>query len=141
MKTFTFNAWVVAGFTPISRGSALDYYINRPQGMKGYIINLTRARRCQNGEDRSALAKTNFCCSRPALRIITDVITQRALGSSVDLLYPRPYWIDWLKWDKMPHGIGKTPSTIAEQSQLLRDLFAEVIRHHSAQAPSLKRWP
>jgi AraC family transcriptional regulator of arabinose operon len=41
MKTFTFNAWVVAGFTPISRGSKLDYYINRPQGMKGYIINLT----------------------------------------------------------------------------------------------------
>ena len=41
MKTFTFNAWVVAGFTPITRGSKLDYYINRPQGMKGYIINLT----------------------------------------------------------------------------------------------------
>ena len=41
MKTFTFNAWVVAGFTPITRGSTLDYYINRPQGMKGYIINLT----------------------------------------------------------------------------------------------------
>ena len=38
MKTFTFNAWVVAGFTPITRGSTLDYYINRPQGMKGYII-------------------------------------------------------------------------------------------------------
>lgn len=34
MKTFTFNAWVVAGFTPITRGSKLDYYINRPQGMK-----------------------------------------------------------------------------------------------------------
>lgn len=32
MKTFTFNAWVVAGFTPITRGSKLDYYINRPQG-------------------------------------------------------------------------------------------------------------
>ncbi|VEB04642.1 Arabinose operon regulatory protein [Klebsiella pneumoniae] len=32
MKTFTFNAWVVAGFTPITRGSTLDYYINRPAG-------------------------------------------------------------------------------------------------------------
>ena len=40
MKTFTFNAWVVAGFTPITRGSTLDYYINRPQGMKGYILSL-----------------------------------------------------------------------------------------------------
>jgi hypothetical protein len=41
----------------------------------------------------------------------------------------------------MPHGIGKTTVNDAEQSQLLRDLFAEVIRHNSAQAPSLKRWP
>ena len=66
MKTFTFNAWVVAGFTPITRGSTLDYYINRPQGMKGYIINLTLRGQARQGR------------------------TQRVLGPSVDLLYPPP---------------------------------------------------
>ena len=69
MKTFTFNAWVVAGFTPITRGSKLDYYINRPQGMKGYIINLTL-----RGQATApfCVVKTICCSSRPAFRTITD---------------------------------------------------------------------
>ncbi len=53
----------------------------------------------------------------------------------MDLLYPRPYWIDWLKWDQTSHGIGKTTVNDPEQLQNLRDLFYEVIRHHSASAP------
>lgn len=60
MKTFTFNARVVAGFTPITRGSTLDYYINRPQGMKGYIINLTlRGRARAKAGDGFLLCREN----------------------------------------------------------------------------------
>ena len=53
MKTFTFNAWVVAGFTPITRGSKLDYYINRETAP-------------------FCVAKTICCSSRPAFPTITD---------------------------------------------------------------------
>ena len=53
----------------------------------------------------------------------------------MDLLYPRPYWIDWLKWDQTTHGIGKTTINDPDQLQQLRDLFYEVIRHHSASVP------
>ncbi|MBZ4364592.1 hypothetical protein LAM67_26090, partial [Mycobacterium tuberculosis] len=48
---------------------------------------------------------------------------------------PRPYWIDWLKWDQTTHGIGKTTINDPDQLQQLRDLFYEVIRHHSASVP------
>ncbi|MGS4681635.1 arabinose operon transcriptional regulator AraC [Enterobacter soli] len=138
MKTFTFNAWVVSGFTPISRGSALDYYINRPQGMKGYIINLTL-----RGQGLARTAEGSLSFGENELLLFPPGVAHHygrdEHSEHWDHLWiyfiPRPYWLDWLKWDKMPHGIGKTTVNDAEQSQLLRDLFAEVIRHNSAQAP------
>lgn len=74
MKTFTFNAWVVAGFTPITRGSKLDYYINRPQGMKGYIINLTlRGQARAKAGDGSLLFRENdLLLFPPAFPTIMD---------------------------------------------------------------------
>lgn len=38
---YAFNAYLVAGLTPIEKGSPLDFFIDRPNGMKGYILNLT----------------------------------------------------------------------------------------------------
>ncbi|MCV6069413.1 AraC family ligand binding domain-containing protein, partial [Vibrio parahaemolyticus] len=38
---YDFNAHLVAGLTPISKGNDLDFVIDRPNGMKGFIINLT----------------------------------------------------------------------------------------------------
>lgn len=96
MKTFTFNAWVVAGFTPITRGSTLDYYINRPQGMKGYIINLTlrgqaRAKAGESGRWLPAVpGKRSVAVSSRRAPSLRQGRTQRVLGPSVDLLYPPP---------------------------------------------------
>ncbi|STW32047.1 Arabinose operon regulatory protein [Klebsiella michiganensis] len=138
MKTFTFNAWVVAGFTPITRGSKLDYYINRPQGMKGYIINLTL-----RGQARAKAGDGSLLCRENDLLLFPPGVphhygtgrTQRILGSFMDLLHP-PALLDRLaKWDQTTHGIGKTTVNDPEQLQSLRDLFYEVIRHHSASAP------
>ena len=38
---FEFDVKLVAGITPIERHGPLDFYINRPNGMRGWIINLT----------------------------------------------------------------------------------------------------
>jgi len=38
---YNFNAHLVAGLTPINKEGELDFTIDRPQGMKGYIINYT----------------------------------------------------------------------------------------------------
>ncbi len=138
MKTFTFNAWVVAGFTPITRGSTLDYYINRPQGMKGYIINLTL-----RGQARAKAGDGFLLCRENDLLLFPPGVPHH-YGRDEHSEYwdhlwiyfiPRPYWIDWLKWDQTTHGIGKTTINDPEQLQQLRDLFYEVIRHHSASVP------
>jgi AraC family transcriptional regulator of arabinose operon len=38
---YNFDAHLVAGLTPIIEGDELDFTIDRPHGMKGYIINIT----------------------------------------------------------------------------------------------------
>ena len=38
---YAFDVFLVSGMTPIEQGSALDFTIDRPHGMKGFIVNLT----------------------------------------------------------------------------------------------------
>ena len=40
-RDFPFDVRLVAGITPIEKDGPLDFYIDRPNGMPGYIINLT----------------------------------------------------------------------------------------------------
>lgn len=138
IKTFTFNAWIVSGFTPISRGSALDYYINRPQGMKGYIINLTL-----RGQGRAKVGDSSLVYRENELLLFPPGVPhhygRNEHSEHWDHLWiyfiPRPYWVDWLKWDENTLGIGKTAVSDAAQLKNLRDLFYEVIRHNSDSAP------
>ncbi|VTN17679.1 Arabinose operon regulatory protein [Klebsiella pneumoniae] len=83
MKTFTFNAWVVAGFTPITRGSTLDYYINRPQGMKGYIINLTLRgqARAKAGDGFLLCRENDLLLFPPGVPIITAGTNTASTGT------------------------------------------------------------
>ena len=137
MKTFTFNAWVVAGFTPITRGSTLDYYINRPQGMKGYIINLTL-----RGQARAKAGDGFLLCRENDLLLFPPGVPHH-YGRDEHSEYwdhlwiyfiPRPYWIDWLKWDQTTHGIGKTTINDPDQLQHLRDRVAQLEREQQESA-------
>ncbi|WP_431890166.1 arabinose operon transcriptional regulator AraC [Pectobacterium colocasium] len=138
MKTFTFNAWMVAGFTPISRGSVLDYYINRPQGMKGYIINLTlRGQGCAKVGEGSLLSKENELLLFPPG--VPHHYGRDKHSDHWDHVWiyfiPRPYWNDWLKWDDKMQGIGKTTIQSAAMSQNIQALFYEAICHNADSTP------
>ncbi|MGY5958268.1 arabinose operon transcriptional regulator AraC [Kosakonia sp. BK9b] len=138
IKTFTFNAWIVSGFTPISRGSSLDYYINRPQGMKGYLINLTL-----RGQGRANVGESTLQYQQNDLLLFPPGVPHQygrdEHSEHWDHVWiyfiPRPYWLDWLKWDQNPAGIGKMRVEDALTLATLRALFYEVIRHNSADAP------
>ncbi|KHN91393.1 DNA-binding transcriptional regulator AraC [Pectobacterium actinidiae] len=137
-KTFTFNAWMVAGFTPITRGSKLDYYINRPQGMKGYIINLT-----QRGQARARAGTGSLLFRENDLLLFPPGVPHHygrdENSEHWDHLWiyfiPRPYWVNWLKWDNTTYGIGKTTVMDQQQLKILQDLFYAVILEHNATAP------
>lgn len=46
---YSFNAHLVAGLTPIEANGYLDFFIDRPLGMKGYILNLTIRHHSRSG--------------------------------------------------------------------------------------------
>ena len=129
MKTFTFNAWVVAGFTPITRGSTLDYYINRPQGMKGYIINLTL-----RGQAR-AKAGDGFLLCRENDLLLFPPEAQHFYGRAPDspdwyhrwvYFRPRAFWAPWLQWRDQVRKVGRmrlqSDALIAEFDTLFQQI-------------------
>ncbi|PWW06939.1 AraC family transcriptional regulator of arabinose operon [Mangrovibacter plantisponsor] len=138
MKSFTFNAYLVSGYTPISRGGRLDYYINRPQGMKGYIINLTL-----RGAGRVKAGEGYITCQEGELVLFPPGIPHHyGRAESHDFwdhlwiyFMPRPYWLDWLRWDNTHQNIGRTQCETPEIQEGLKALFSEVIHHNSDDAP------
>lgn len=138
MKSFTFNAFMVSGFTPISPGSKLDFFIHRPNGMKGYMLNLTLKGegviRCTDGE---------FRCVQNEMLLFPPAVLHhygRAKESTAwDHLWiyfiPRPYWIDWLHWDRNEGQIGRMQLAEADDAQQMSGLFKDVIRWNAATEP------
>lgn len=134
MKSFTFNAYLVAGFTPISCGSRLDYYINRPKGMKGYIVNLTL-----KGRGRVKAGDHYLHCEENQMLLFPPGVAhhygREQHSECWDHLWiyflPRPYWLDWLRWDVSDGGIWRMTLQNAAGVESMRSLFSEVIHHHS----------
>lgn len=63
---YSFNAHLVAGLTPIEAEGYLDFYVDRPLGMKGYILNLTVRGKgsSRTVTSSSSAARAISCCSR-----------------------------------------------------------------------------
>lgn len=107
---YPFNAWLVAGLTPIGEGDPLDFFIDRPQGMKGYIINLTIKGRGQvfSGEEAFECEPGDLLLFQPK----TSHYYGRAPGSDCwhhRWIYfrPRAYWSSWLVWQDEKRGVGR----------------------------------
>jgi len=135
MKSFTFNAYLVAGYTPISRASQLDFYINRPGGMKGYILHMTL-----RGEGRIK-AGNRFIASRINDLFLFPPGVAHHYGRAENsdhwdhlwiYFHPRPYWLDWLRWDRQEDNIGITSLNDPALSAHIQDCFWEVIQQNAS---------
>ncbi|EIC82538.1 arabinose operon transcriptional regulator AraC [Serratia sp. M24T3] len=135
MKSFTFNAYLVAGYTPISRASQLDFYINRPGGMKGYILHLTL-----RGEGRIK-AGNRYITSRinDLFLFPPDVAHYYGRAETSEhwdhlwiYFHPRPYWLDWLRWDRLEDHIGITHLHAPALSEIIQSCFWEVIQQNAS---------
>lgn len=88
---YSFNAHLVAGLTPIEANGYLDFFIDRPLGMKGYILNLTiRGQGVVKIRDENLFAdRVIFCCSRQERFITTVVIRRLANGITSGFTFVR----------------------------------------------------
>ncbi|WP_158781348.1 arabinose operon transcriptional regulator AraC [Pantoea sp. BAV 3049] len=131
---YPFNAWLVAGLTPINAGDPLDFFIDRPQGMKGYIINLTTKGRGQvfSGEDAFDCEPGDLLLFRPK----TPHYYGRSPGSDSwhhRWIYfrPRAYWSDWLVWQDETRSVGRLRLPEPLRGEFER-LFANIEQTHTS---------
>ncbi len=106
---YRFKSYLVAGLTPIDAGRELDFFIDRPKGMRGYILNLT----IEGQGEISDGTQTFHCHPGDVLLFPPDKLHYygRAKESSCwhhRWIYfcPRAYWIDWLEWYSRKQFIG-----------------------------------
>ncbi len=110
MPGYSFNLYLVAGITPIIEDGPLDFVIDRPKGMQGYIINMTVAGQGKvfDGEDAFYTDPGDLLLFAPE----TVHYYGRAPGSPNwyhRWIYfrPRAYWAPWLKWQDHTRDVGK----------------------------------
>lgn len=75
---YSFNAHLVAGLTPIEANGYLDFFIDRPLGMKGYILNLTiRGQGVVKNQGREFVCRPGDILLFRLERFITTVVIRR----------------------------------------------------------------
>ncbi|MCC3701930.1 arabinose operon transcriptional regulator AraC [Rouxiella badensis] len=107
---YSFNAYLVAGMTPILADGPLDFSIDRPGGMKGYILNLT-----VKGQGKVFDGEDTFYCNPGDLLLFPPKARHLyARSSNSDCWYhrwvyfrPRAYWADWLEWHTKTRDVGR----------------------------------
>lgn len=126
---YSFNAHLVAGLTPIEANGYLDFFIDRPLGMKGYILNLTI-----RGEGVINNNGEQFVC-RPGDILLFPPGEIHHYGRHPDAsewyhqwvyFRPRAYWQEWLTWPTIFAQTGFFRPDEARQPHF-SELFGQII--------------
>lgn len=131
---YPFSLYLVAGITPIVAGGPLDFTIDRPAGMDGWIANIT-----VQGRGRVRDGRDVFECG------VGDVLLFPAgvphdyarAPDSPDWVHrwvyfrPRGFWASWLQWPLASgQRIGRLHLASAEIRAEIDALFADIDATH-----------
>ncbi len=107
---YSFNRYLVAGNTPIYEGGPLDFIIDRPQGMQGYIINMTVQGQGQVFQNEDAF----YCGVGDLLLFPPEAVHYYGRAPESGLWHhrwvyfkPRAYWTNWLSWKVSQQSVGR----------------------------------
>ncbi|WP_068112960.1 arabinose operon transcriptional regulator AraC [Tropicimonas marinistellae] len=126
---FNFDVRLVAGITPIERGGLLDFFIDRPEGLNGWIINLT-----VDGVGQVFDGENEFTVSPGDLLLIPAGV-RHYYGRHPDspkwwhrwiYFQPRAFWKPWLSWERETGGVFLLPDGGEGSSSEFFRLFVEV---------------
>ncbi|OOF59083.1 DNA-binding transcriptional regulator AraC [Rodentibacter myodis] len=132
---YNFGAYLVAGCTPIEKGEELDFTINRPNGMKGYIINLTI-----KGKGTIFSGKSAFDCSVGDLLLFPpNAIHYYHRAEQVEQWHhqwiyfrPRSLWLNWLNWSNTVQHIGRLTIPDMQNYQDILQLFQSIEKEYNS---------
>lgn len=133
---YNFGAYLVAGCTPIEKGGKFDFAINRPNGMKGYIINLT-----VKGIGTIVSGKHAFNCTVGDLLLFPPDATHyyhRAEHTNEwhhQWIYfrPRALWSEWLDWTDRVNHVGRLTIPNEKTYQDILHLFQQIEQEYNSE--------
>jgi AraC family transcriptional regulator of arabinose operon len=135
---YAFDVFLVSGMTPIEKGSMLDFIIDRPNGMKGYIINLTVKGRGKifSGEHEFIVEPGDLLLFPPeAVHYYGRADDSNEWYHRWVYFRPRAYWADWLRW---PHEVERVGHIKLADEQLANEfdsLFLNIEETHKEIRP------
>lgn len=127
---YPFNTDLVAGLTPIVQGGALDFWIDRPSGLKGYILNITVS--------GSGLV---FPGTEDETQVNAGDMMLIPAGACHDYgrhpefhnwyhrwvyFRPRATWSEWLSWTRVVRDVGFMAIESDERILLIDQLFQDI---------------
>lgn len=120
---FPFDVRLVAGITPIEKDGPLDFYIDRPNGMNGWIINLT-----VEGEGRVFDGRESFVVQPGDLLLFPpQAVHYYGRDHAAEKWWhrwiyfqPRAYWRTWLEWERQ---VRKVYILRRKGSAFFREMF------------------
>lgn len=118
---YAFDVFLVSGMTPIEKGSVLDFIIDRPNGMKGYIMNLTVKGRGKvfSGEHEFIVEPGDLLLFPPeAVHYYGRADDSNEWYHRWVYFRPRAYWADWLRW---PHEVERVGHIKLADQQLANE--------------------
>nr|WP_316678954.1 arabinose operon transcriptional regulator AraC [uncultured Tolumonas sp.] len=135
---YAFDVFLVSGMTPIEKGSVLDFIIDRPNGMKGYIMNLTVKGRGKifSGEHEFIVEPGDLLLFPPeAVHYYGRADDSNEWYHRWVYFRPRAYWADWLRW---PHEVERVGHIKLADQQLANEfdsLFLNIEETHKEIRP------
>ena len=135
---YAFDVFLVSGMTPIEKNSALDFVIDRPNGMKGYIMNLTVKGRGKifSGDNEFIVEPGDLLLFPPeAVHYYGRADDSNEWYHRWVYFRPRAYWADWLRW---PHEVERVGHIKLADEQLANEfdsLFLNIEETHKEIRP------
>lgn len=135
---YKFDLHIVAGLTPIHQGEILDFVIDRPNGMKGYILNLTTAGKgyIYSGREYFTVEKGDLILFPP------HIIHHYQRHPDNECWYhrwvyfrPRGFWKDFLQWEEVLDGIFITKHIDETAYKCIEKLFIEIEEQSKSNQP------
>lgn len=132
---YNFGAYLVAGCTPIEQGNEIDFAVNRPNGMNGYIINLTT-----KGQGTVFEGKSKFTCNVGELLLFPpNAVHYYKRSPQVaswhhQWIYfrPRAFWNDWLQWSDVLNDVGRLKIPDTDSYNKILALFKKIEQEYNS---------
>ena len=129
LPNYPFNLELVAGITQIEEGNYLDFTIDRPHGMKGYILHLTTL-----GKGTIFDGQNSFYATKGQLLLFSPQAIHHYHRSKESkywshkwiYFYPNPRWTQWLNWSDTQQHIGKIKLQDQEDIDEISNIFTQI---------------